>query len=949
MIAPTKSKTKAVVEQVVESYEAEPEPRGQILVGKHTIIAEEVFQVAVYEFEIKLDTAAMAELEQKVAGNPKSIELSQLPTSNASAWEPTDYHQTRAVLFVRLLDFLQGRAGVRPQVVEFIAKLLNARIQLHVSSLHSLLPYFFPACNLPCIFNRVHTTFNETELLGPGLTHLEVNAFVNGVIVNSALLALSTHALQVGLDLADAVSALSLEVAQASISPFSVASVDLSRPHQSQIAVANHIRSLAEDSSRIAIAEQQQDAPCFRDIVWVHGAARDALALGLSAARIELNSAEGPANESHGAFNSQPVTAVMQALLPAVVGVSQASEARVSQVGKIAGKGIPPVPEHKQGLTDEQVPLSLFSEIVTMFSNLKQEAAVSSEYLTQLSNAAGVEAAAKLAAKGEREKEIKAQREAAEAEKGQKPEDDKINKKREEKLKKQAEKANEKAKKKGAQALKLGAGSTSFLRFIANEKDALSPFTNEKLQGFLEALLVSSNQICKPKIPKGTRDTSPIQMVIREKCFAIIKQVFLAHGAVGIDTPLFERKETLMGKYGEDSKLIYELADQGGEMLALRYDLTVPLARYLAVHQVTNLKRYHIARVYRRDNPAMNRGRYREFYQCDFDVAGNYPTMVPDAEVLKVVCDILEALELNFKVKLNHRAILDSLMELCGVPAKSFRPICSAVDKLDKETWETVKDEMVNQKGLDAASADKLGKYVTLPPGAPASMLATLRADQDFVSLPKAKQALDDLELLFRYLECFNCLHRISFDLSLARGLDYYTGVIYEAVLTDTGRVGSIAAGGRYNNLVGMFSAKPVPAVGVSVGIERLLSILEEREEKKGVRDNYTQVLVASVGNGLLVERLKLARELWQHGIPCELLYDENPKPRKQMEYANERQIPLVLFLGEDEIKSGVVTVRTVQKLDKMEKMDKTDNQTTVKKEELVATLQAMIAANNHS
>jgi len=192
-------KRAAVVEEVAQQtvLTEELEPRGQILVGKHTVLAEEVFQVAIYDFDVKLDTAAIAELEQKVAGNQKVIELSQLPTSSSNAWEPTNFQQTRAILFVRLIDFLQGRAGVRPQVVEFITKLLNARVQLHVSSLHSLLPYFFPSCSLPCIYNQAHTTFNETKLLGPGLTQLEVNAFVSGAIVNSALLALSVHALQV--------------------------------------------------------------------------------------------------------------------------------------------------------------------------------------------------------------------------------------------------------------------------------------------------------------------------------------------------------------------------------------------------------------------------------------------------------------------------------------------------------------------------------------------------------------------------------------------------------------------------------------------------------------------------------------------------------------------------------------------------------------------------------
>lgn len=213
----------------------------------------------------------------------------------------------------------------------------------------------------------------------------------------------------------------------------------------------------------------------------------------------------------------------------------------------------------------------------------------------------------------------------------------------------------------------------------------------------------------------GARDFGPEQMRIREQAFTAIRRVFKRHGAVEIDTPVFELKEILTGKYGEDSKLIYDLADQGGELLCLRYDLTVPFARYLAMNTVGNIKRYHIAKVYRRDNPQPTRGRFREFYQCDFDVAGNYTSMVPDAEVLTVVSEILSSLPIGkFVVKLNHRCILDAVFELSGVPAEKFRTICSAVDKLDKATWEEVKEEMVVEKGLDEKVADRIGTFVCL-------------------------------------------------------------------------------------------------------------------------------------------------------------------------------------------------------------------------------------------
>ncbi|XP_009070148.1 PREDICTED: histidine--tRNA ligase, cytoplasmic-like, partial [Acanthisitta chloris] len=217
------------------------------------------------------------------------------------------------------------------------------------------------------------------------------------------------------------------------------------------------------------------------------------------------------------------------------------------------------------------------------------------------------------------------------------------------------------------------------------------------------------------KTPKGTRDYGPKQMAIRERVFNAIISCFKRHGAEVIDTPVFELKETLTGKYGEDSKLIYDLKDQGGELLSLRYDLTVPFARYLAMNKITNIKRYHIAKVYRRDNPAMTRGRYREFYQCDFDIAGQFDPMIPDAECLKIVHEILSDLQLgDFVIKVNDRRILDGMFAVCGVPDSKFRTICSSVDKLDKVAWEEVRSEMVGEKGLSPEAADRIGEYVQL-------------------------------------------------------------------------------------------------------------------------------------------------------------------------------------------------------------------------------------------
>ena len=317
------------------------------------------------------------------------------------------------------------------------------------------------------------------------------------------------------------------------------------------------------------------------------------------------------------------------------------------------------------------------------------------------------------------------------------------------------------------------------------------------------------------KVVKGARDFLPDQMVIRRKAFDLITSVFKKHGAVEIDTPVFELKETLMGKYGEESKLIYDLNDQGGELLSLRYDLTVPFARYMASHNLTSLKRYHIGKVYRRDNPQMSKGRFREFFQCDFDIAGgNYGVMIPDAEVIKIVAEILTQLPIgNFNIKINHRLLLDSMVEICGIGDDKYKSVCSSIDKLDKEPWEAVRDELVKVKGITDEQADKLNTFVILK-DKPKVLLEKLETIKEFLENEKGKKALDEMSILIDYLQILDVEKYCTFDLSLARGLDYYTGLIYETVLTDTDEVGSISGGGRYDNLIGMFSGKQIPAVG---------------------------------------------------------------------------------------------------------------------------------------
>jgi histidyl-tRNA synthetase len=424
----------------------------------------------------------------------------------------------------------------------------------------------------------------------------------------------------------------------------------------------------------------------------------------------------------------------------------------------------------------------------------------------------------------------------------------------------------------------------------------------------------------KAKIPKGTRDYMPEQMEVREAAFNTIRSVFKRHGAVEIDTPVFELRETLMGKYGDEGgKLVYDLADQGGELLSLRYDLTVPFARFLALSGIERIKRYHMARVYRRDNPAMNKGRYREFYQCDFDIAGTYAPMMPDAEVLSVASEILCSLPIGpFTIKLNHRGLLDAVLDICGVPASKFRPICSAIDKLDKEPWSAVREEMIVDKGLSPETADKIGVMVQLS-GKPEELYARLMSDNVFGEHKGAAAALADLALLFKYMKAMCSLGSITFDLSLARGLDYYTGVIYEAVLLDpTVGVGSIAAGGRYDNLVGMFGASVVPCVGVSIGVERVFTIMEARAaaENGGLKRTPVNVLVASIPSArfdMNLERMAVCADLWAAGVSAEMVFAQDPKLQKQVTAAAESDVPFMVVLGEDELDKGEVQLKDMR------------------------------------
>ncbi|KAF1832774.1 histidyl-tRNA synthetase [Decorospora gaudefroyi] len=440
---------------------------------------------------------------------------------------------------------------------------------------------------------------------------------------------------------------------------------------------------------------------------------------------------------------------------------------------------------------------------------------------------------------------------------------------------------------------------------------------------------MSTTQI---KTPKGTRDWAEDDLILRNAVFAKIRRVFELHGGAEIDTPVFELKSYLTDNYGEDTKLIYNLQERGGELCALRYDLTVPFARWLAMGNIRHIKRFQIGKVYRRDQPAVSRGRMREFFQCDFDYAGEFDSMVPDAEVVSITAEVFEALDLPVTIRINHRLILDGLF--------------SALDKLP---WDEVQKEM-ETKGLDASVATKLGGYVLLGSAGEfdlAASLEMLKSDPLLLKNADIQKGVEEVELLLQYLNAYGVATYVKFDLSLARGLDYYTGLIYEVVLDDEGteaklQVGSVAAGGRYDSLVGKFSSRDIPCVGISFGIDRILTVLKARQEAnlkpQTSRRLDVWIIIASSNTLLVEQRIVIARELRQADISVDFDAKADKKPRKQMDVA-KKSASVVVFLEYTDVSPGGIRVKTLALPEK-----NLDNATAVDRKDLVCEVKKRLA-----
>ncbi|KAH9385833.1 histidyl-tRNA synthetase [Nematocida major] len=306
------------------------------------------------------------------------------------------------------------------------------------------------------------------------------------------------------------------------------------------------------------------------------------------------------------------------------------------------------------------------------------------------------------------------------------------------------------------------------------------------------------------KTPKGTRDYVGSDKIKLDRIIEQAEKVYKSMGGIPFDTPSFEIKSTLTQKYGEESKkLIYDLADQGGEICALKYDLTVPLARFLAMTKTQKIKRFHTDKVYRRDQPALNRGRYREFYQSDFDIVGEYSHMAADAEIVFSACEILRAfsgeISRDILVRINHRKLVDGIMSLCGIESEIRRDICSSIDKLDKIPWEDVALEM-QSKGASSESIQEIRKF-TLVKG---SIQEVIRGIPELARAES--EAVHDLMRLDELLSLYGVGESVVLDLSLIRGLEYYTGLLIEGGYV--GLEGSFVAGGRYDGLADAMGAK---------------------------------------------------------------------------------------------------------------------------------------------
>lgn len=449
----------------------------------------------------------------------------------------------------------------------------------------------------------------------------------------------------------------------------------------------------------------------------------------------------------------------------------------------------------------------------------------------------------------------------------------------------------------------------------------------------------------KPGIPKGTRDFSPVEMAKRNYIFDTIREVFYLYGFQQIETPSMENLSTLMGKYGEEGdKLLFKIQNSGDyfsgltdeELLSrnaaklaskfcekgLRYDLTVPFARYVVMHrdEITfPFKRFQIQPVWRADRP--QKGRYREFYQCDADVVGSN-SLLNEVELVQMIDTVFNRFGIRVSIKVNNRKILTGIAEIIG-EADKIVDITVAIDKLDKIGLDNVNAELAS-KGISEEAIAKLQPIIQLK-GTNAEKLATLK--QVLAGSETGLKGVEESEFILHAVEGLHVKSEVELDLTLARGLNYYTGAIFEVKALDV-QIGSISGGGRYDNLTGVFGMDGMSGVGISFGADRIYDVLNQLDLYPKEAVNGTQLLFVNFGEAEAAYVLPVLMQAREAGIRAEI-YPDSAKMKKQMGYANSKNIPFVALVGETEMNEGKVTLKNMT----------TGEQTLVTPEELIAAI----------
>lgn len=451
----------------------------------------------------------------------------------------------------------------------------------------------------------------------------------------------------------------------------------------------------------------------------------------------------------------------------------------------------------------------------------------------------------------------------------------------------------------------------------------------------------------KPGIPKGTRDFSPVEMAKRNYIFDTIREVFYRYGFQQIETPSMENLSTLMGKYGEEGdKLLFKIQNSGDyfsgltdeELLSrnaaklaskfcekgLRYDLTVPFARYVVMHRdelTFPFKRFQIQPVWRADRP--QKGRYREFYQCDADVVGSN-SLLNEVELVQMIDAVFQKFGIRVSIKINNRKILTGIAEIIG-EADKIVDITVAIDKLDKIGLDNVNAELAS-KGIPQEAIDKLQPIIMLS-GTNAEKLETLKTV--LAASETGLKGVEESEFILNTVDRLGVKSEVELDLTLARGLNYYTGAIFEVKALDV-QIGSISGGGRYDNLTGVFGMDGMSGVGISFGADRIYDVLNQLDLYPKDAVNGTQLLFVNFGEGEAAYALPILQQVREAGIRAEI-YPDSTKMKKQMSYANSKAIAFVAIIGENEMKEGKVTLKNMA----------TGEQSLVSPEELIATVKA--------